>query len=569
MSFEKGLNVILAERDTGSSEKDSRNGIGKSSILEIINFCLGSDLKKSKTLKKPQLDDWLFSLEMTIGSNQVIISRNTSNPDDIIIEGDTSSWPINPIFNKNSRTFSYSESKWKEVLGKLMFKIPTFSSDKDKYVPSFRSLISYFIRLGKDSYNTPFKYFPQQPAWIEQVSNCFLLGLSWEYAKDWQYLKDEEKQLSTIRSSLKDGIFSDLIGNLGDLETTRLQLENKVDFIKNDLKTFKVHSQYRNIEEECNTFTKEIHKLSNKNISSKKIIDSYQRSTLNEIPADYSAIYELYKNVGVIFPKHIVKKLKEVSEFHQNITKNRSDFLEEEIKKIKKEIIEREKTIKKLSEKRASSMEILRTHKALDEYTKLQERLSKESSKLEKVTSKISLLKQFEEKKSLVKIKKENLKVTTRRDLDDRQDFLSKAVNFFNENSKYLYNQPGRLIVDIGDSGFKFDVDIERTGSHGIGLMKIFCYDMTLAEIWSQKSIGPRFLIHDSIIFADVDERQVAKAIERAAHFSEKMNYQYICCLNSGYVPWSSFSESFDLREKIRVELKDDPPEQSLFGFRF
>ena len=318
-----------------------------------------------------------------------------------------------------------------------------------------------------------------------------------------------------------------------------------------------------------NTLTKEIHKLSNKNISSKKIVDSYQRSISYEVPADYLTVCELYKSVGVIFPKYIVKKLKEVSEFHQNITKNRSDFLEEEIKKINKEIIKREKTIKELSEKRANLMKILQTHKALDEYTKLQERLSEDSSKLEKISSKISLLRQFEEKKSLVKIEKENLKVTTRRDLDDRQDFLSKAVNLFNKNSKYLYDQPGRLIVDIGDAGFKFDVDIERTGSHGIGLMKIFCYDMTLAEIWSQKPISPGFLIHDSIIFADVDERQIAKAIELAAHFSEKMNYQYICCLNSDHVPWSSFSSSFNLKEKIRIELKDNPPKKSLFGSRF
>ena len=121
----------------------------------------------------------------------------------------------------------------------------------------------------------------------------------------------------------------------------------------------------------------------------------------------------------------------------------------------------------------------------------------------------------------------------------------------------------------MGEGGFRFNIDIERAESDGIQQMEIFCYDLTLAKIWSEKPIGPRFLAHDSIIFADVDERQVAKAIELANDFSNKMDFQYICCLNSDHVPWNSFSSSFKLNEYVIMKLKDDPPGESLFGFRF
>lgn len=46
VKFEKGLNVILADRKQDSDEKDSRNGIGKTTLINILHFCLGSDLSR-------------------------------------------------------------------------------------------------------------------------------------------------------------------------------------------------------------------------------------------------------------------------------------------------------------------------------------------------------------------------------------------------------------------------------------------------------------------------------------------------------------------------------------------
>jgi len=43
IKFENGLNVVLADRTKESTKKDSTNGLGKSTLLEIIHFCLGSN----------------------------------------------------------------------------------------------------------------------------------------------------------------------------------------------------------------------------------------------------------------------------------------------------------------------------------------------------------------------------------------------------------------------------------------------------------------------------------------------------------------------------------------------
>jgi uncharacterized protein YydD (DUF2326 family) len=99
--------------------------------------------------------------------------------------------------------------------------------------------------------------------------------------------------------------------------------------------------------------------------------------------------------------------------------------------------------------------------------------------------------------------------------------------------------------------------------------MKVFCYDLVLARLWAERRPSPRILIHDSTIFDGVDERQRALALEIAASESNKYGFQYICTLNSDYVPWNEFSRSFDLRSYIKLTLTDQDETGCLLGIRF
>ncbi|WP_333206490.1 AAA family ATPase [Microcoleus sp. Pol17_C1] len=79
VEFRPGFNVILADRTEESGSKDSRNGLGKSTLIEIIHFCLGSTLQKAKGLDSINLRGWAFSLELTL-SNQVITVWGGDDP---------------------------------------------------------------------------------------------------------------------------------------------------------------------------------------------------------------------------------------------------------------------------------------------------------------------------------------------------------------------------------------------------------------------------------------------------------------------------------------------------------
>jgi uncharacterized protein YydD (DUF2326 family) len=142
-------------------------------------------------------------------------------------------------------------------------------------------------------------------------------------------------------------------------------------------------------------------------------------------------------------------------------------------------------------------------------------------------------------------------------------------VGRFNDYSQVLYESPGDLIIEVGDQGYRFDVEIQRSGSGGVGNMKVFLYDLTVATLLAERGIGPGFLIHDSLIFDGVDERQVAGALQLAKDASERFGFQYVCLLNSDQVPTNDLPEDFDLGAAVRLTLNDTPPEASLLGLRF
>lgn len=48
----EGLNIILGVKNETSNDKNTMNGVGKTTLLEIIDFCLGYNIDKKSYLKK-------------------------------------------------------------------------------------------------------------------------------------------------------------------------------------------------------------------------------------------------------------------------------------------------------------------------------------------------------------------------------------------------------------------------------------------------------------------------------------------------------------------------------------
>ena len=570
VNFKTGFNVVLAERIKTAGEKDSRNGLGKTTLIEIIHFCLGASSKPDQGLRIPQLNNWTFILELTLQGKEIIVYRNTENFGHVKIEGDFSNWLIKPEYDTEAEEYRMKIKDWNLCLGQLVFQLDPVLTEKS-YSPTFRSMISYFARLGTGAFEDAFKHFSQQKTWDIQVNNAFLIGLNWEYASQFQTIKDNEKTLRDLKKAAHQGIIKDYFGSIGELDAERINLEEKLKNSDLQLQNFKVHPQYIEIQNEANQLTIEIHDLINKRTISQKLLDQYRDSITGEKDIPSEDVEKIYKKAGMIFSKEIKKKIDDVIEFHYKVIDNRKSYLETEINRLSKDINDKAKEIEALSNKRAELLIILKTHGALDEYSELQKRTTELKQLLNDIENRISNLKKFEKGVSELKIEKEALIQNTRSDFDERKVIADRARRIFNRNSEYLYAEPGSLKIDISDTGYKFSVDIKRTRSQGIGYMKVLCYDLMLIQLRANIQDSPGFLIHDSTIFNGVDERQIAKALELAIREAKDKGFQYIVTLNSDQVPFSDFSEELkEIFEKsIRIKFKDDKPDGGLLGIRF
>lgn len=566
IKFKPGLNIILAERTKESTKKDSRNGLGKTSMIEIIHFLTGGNIPQ--TLKKSALENWTFTLKLKLKEKEYSISRNTKNQKMVVIEGDCSEWVISPEKDNQGRQI-LSNTNWRTLLGTLMFDMQKEYPDY-KYAPTFRSCFSYFARLdergGFLSHDTQYK---QQKEWDIQLSNSYLLGLDWTYASKWQILKDRKKILDQLKIEAESGILKDMHGSIGELEAEKIGLENDINIQQEQLTTFKVHPQYNKIESDANKITRLIHKDVNENINDKNLLENYKESLANEKEADLNHIEKVYKEAGVIIPNLVKRKLEDIKKFHETIVVNRKDFLNSELLEIASRITKRQSNIQNLSEKRAEMFNILKKHKALEEYTALQQRNTQMLSEFEDIKRKINNLKKFEDGMSALKIDFELIQQKARISLEERKEIKKQAVKLFNQNSLKLYDSPGILSMDVTSTGYKFRVDIKREGSHGIKNMKIYCYDLMRMQLLSKNKVSPGFLIHDSIIFADVDERQIALALELGDKESRINNFQYICTFNSDNVPTEDFGKDFKFEDHIIIKLTDADEKGGLFGCRF
>ncbi|ETR69865.1 MAG: hypothetical protein OMM_03642 [Candidatus Magnetoglobus multicellularis str. Araruama] len=551
LTFKSGLNVLISEKSHGATSRQTRNRAGKTSLIEIVHFLTGSKIDKKSLFKAEKLNNVLFGMNFDLGGKIITIERQNSPRAGYILNNQ-----------------KLSSIDWKNILAQQMFNLNDIVHEIGK--PTFRSLFAYFVRRAlSGGFFQPEKQAIKQGTGDYQMALMYLMGLDWEISRDWQEIRDQEKNIVELKKASKSGTLGNIIGNAAELRTQLAVAKNRLTKLEKEIASFQIHPQYRNLELEADKLTSKIGVLSNENTMDHAVIRDLEAALESENPPKLTDLKSVYQEAGIVLPDLVNKQYDDVRKFHESIVRNRKDYLNSELEAAKSRIETRNIQKQKLDKRRSEIMGTLKSHGALDQYTRLQSEVGRLKSEVESLQKRFEAAEQLEATKSELTIKRNHLLQRLRRDFSEQGRKLSDAILAYEQISEKLYEDAGSMLVEKTKNGPNFRFEIQGSRSEGIKNMQIFCFDMMLMRLCANQCIGPGFLIHDSHLFDGVDGRQIIRALRIGAETANELGFQYIVTMNEDDA-FKEVEEGFNLNDYVLdIRLTDATEDGGLFGFRF
>lgn len=566
VEFGPTMNVVLADTNADSEETESTNGLGKTTLLRIIHFCLGSDFAKERTLSHPDLYRVTFSLAFRERGISFEVHRNTAKPKVVSV---TRSFvaDLSLDFERDGDLAIMSVEDWRCALSARLVPEARLPDSPMRFSPSFRDLSYYLIRLGKEAFAEPQTAFKHQSGLSRRIDTSFLLGLNWPTQRHLHALQETRASVNAALKAVAQAAEADNEKSIGDLEADRVLLEEALAKREKEVSEFNLREDYHELEGRLQTVDNEIHELFNENHSDGRLLTYYQESAKEAPLFDANAPVEILRDAGALFRPEALRTLEEVAEFHRQIYANRKQFLAAEITRLNDRIAIRNREIARESAEKRIILKTLSSSGALDALIALQRGASELSLRLEALKARIEDRKRFDRRKDELTRDISQARTLLKQDLDDRRAAIDEAIALFADYTRALYGVPGKLGVDVNREGYQFSFAIDRMGSDGVDQMVVFCFDLVVATLRARR--GGRFLslVHDSSMFADVDPRQYGLALQLARRVSQAEKFQYICCLNVGALPREHLGD-LDLEPYIKLRLSDDGDAGRLLGKR-
>jgi uncharacterized protein YydD (DUF2326 family) len=518
VSFYSGINLILGEKDDTSNKT---NGVGKTLLIEFINFCLLKEFKSSRVSKIPHSDfskDILICLDFNIGDINIISQRSIGKHNE-------------PTLIINGKTIEFSGVD--DALSHLSNL--TFKNSKVFLHPSFRSMLGPLIRDERSEFKSIVECFDTKlhiPA--DYTPHLYLLGIDISPYKEAKILQREIDDLSTTKNKIKKDIEFLTGSKISSAKAEVNDLKSKVEHIKKAMDALDSDSSYEMIKDEVAELESSLEELRNK-----RTILKLELSRINSLVGDVyindEEVIEVYNKFKIGLGDAIKKELddvisfkKKIDHFQHTLLNARKETLLSELRKISDKLY----TVNKLCKEKASVFEQAGGFKSLKILIMTYQK------KLEEYSQLSSLIKKFEEFDSKWKLKKsERSSMIISLDLSimDNETTIESFEETILSMHEYVFgNRKCSFEIKATEKKetISMDLRIDDDGSHSNEREKVFFYDLALLLTEETFERHPGLLIHDNIF--DVDQDTLIKSLNYLAEKSSCLNdAQYILTLNS------------------------------------
>lgn len=543
----KGLTLIIG-KSTSAHKNNTYNGVGKSLLLQIVNFCLGSN--KIPAFEQ-HLSDWEFTLSFKVADKRFTVNRAANNQNKIYL---------------NDKEFG--QTAFNAEMERMLVDIP-----EDSPYLTFRTVLSRFYRTGRGSYVSSLTTAKEQP-FSSLVNNAFLLELDLDYVYQKRNTRKRYQELETFEKSFKkDPVVREYYTGDLDVEFEISRLTQDVKKLESDIENYNVAENYATIQAEADGLAEKLSQMKNTLYYLSTSIKNIKHSMSLYQDMDLEKVYGLYGEITSFFKEGTLQTLEKVTNFHKSIHIKRNERLAKELTKLTARSLEEEKIKSELQKSFDEKIKLLAKSRALDFFVAVNAQLTELKNKLSKLQDYNNI--SAHSKKEMAEALKElsSQEVTTIEYLEAYKEQEHPIYLGFSALANEFYPDVPAGISIKNNTGnnlerFKISAKIQNDASDGINEVKIFCFDLN--NLINSRVHHFQSIFHDSRLFSDIDPRQRAILLRLAHTLTKASDKQYIATMNEDQLTSlkdvlteEEFNEIFGT---ITLELKDDSPESKLLG---
>ena len=552
-----GLNFIVAKQKNPCINDDGKtyNGVGKSLLIRIINFCLGAKNNYIGFCEK--LAGWEFYLDFIVKGVEYTVKRSTNLPNKVLLNNE-----------------EYSIEKYKDILQAICFSIP----DDVSYI-SFRSLLPFFLRPSKDSYVDCMKPAYTHTEYQKLINNAFLIGLDVKLAERKYILRKEQEKIKGFEKNfLEDILLRDFLTGNKDISLELTEINDQIKRIESNISMFQVAEDYHDIQHDADKIKSSLFSLNNEIVllenNLKSIYDSLQAKQTIKLSAN--DLEKIYNEINIYFSENVKKTLQEVEVFYKNLLASRVHRLTEQKNELIVSLREKKSRFVNLQKKFDQRLKYLGEHQALDVFLALSQECSELKARRSDLTKYQGLQSEYKIKERQAKKEYLELSEITENYLLEIEESTKEIKNYFRYLAKLFYpkNTAGLTIQSkSGENQLAFEIEprIESDASDGINNVKIFCYDLSI--LFKGKNHSLNFIFHDSRLYDGIDERQKSVMFNILKDSFSSTDKQYIATINQNQLnelKANMAPEDFDavFNNHIILVLTDDDDSEKLLGIK-
>lgn len=541
VEFIDGINFVYGKKDRDTDSKESLNGIGKSLLLDLIDFCLLSSYNENNRRLHKAYDlmrDFKIVLDFEIGDKVYTVKRNVVTPNKI-------------EFGSEGSFETYKIRELQKILCDLIFANNNYPGKyENKW---FRKLISFFIKIERyksRKFADPIQYI-EEPSLAELYQyHFYLMGINNTLIHKNCEVQAEIKKKETVIKAVTQLLERYGIKNIPEANNRIETYKKEIEDLEALISKFKLQKQYEDVETQANDLTKKMKELSLLNFSDRKKLEAYEESSKLDINVSSIKVSNLYKEFNQDLGQNIKKTLDEAITFRKKLSESRKAFLSDEIRNLKSNIDMRGKQISELDSERAKLFTLLSNQNAISDLSEAYLLISKKRESLNELEGKIEFFNDVHKQKLALKTEDSNLSeeiFTFLAEIKSQSADLSKTFRWIYES---IYNgRSGKSNLSIvfkenTDAKMEILVNVPAVCSEGNTRGRTLLYDLTILLHAIDKDIKcPRFLIHDGI-FNGVDKAHFVETCRFLEQVKLNKRFQYIVTLNEEGTIDSKFGDT-------------------------